>query len=60
MGALEVCQDVHLPACRAHVTNQFARVFGDGCDRANFCGEGDTCTRLSCGLPPGSRSRSPT
>ncbi|WP_117365218.1 DUF7563 family protein [Natrarchaeobaculum sulfurireducens] len=39
--------------CGAHVTNQFARVFGDDRDRAHRCGECDTYCRLSRGSAAG-------
>ncbi|AXR77685.1 DUF7563 family protein [Natrarchaeobaculum sulfurireducens] len=39
--------------CGGHVTNQFARVFGDDRDRAHRCGECDTYARLSRGSAAG-------
>ncbi|WP_117370030.1 DUF7563 family protein [Natrarchaeobaculum sulfurireducens] len=39
--------------CGAHVTDQFARVFGDDHDHAHRCGECDTYARLSRGSAAG-------
>ncbi|ARS91396.1 DUF7563 family protein [Natrarchaeobaculum aegyptiacum] len=39
--------------CGAHVTEQFARVFGDDRDRAHRCGECDSYARLSRGSAAG-------